>query len=387
MQKIFIALLLLLLAACSSTKQEAGQTLLLGEEPISLDETARLVASELFDTVTYVPLETNDSCLLGYLEHPKLASRGIHFISDRSFYLYDPDTGKCLLKISRQGNGPEEYRSLSDALVDARSGHVELLDNNQKQILVYDSVGDFLHAFPLPFMPFGFIKTGENDYWFYNNNQITDFSRSKVVHYDVKSGEKLGEFFPIDPHLANFFHIMDANNFTATDEGAYYMASPSDTIYRLGDDVTPAYVLGLDNYKAPESFWQANYENIMDFVTKAKGRDYVYSMANFSLNDNAVMVAFMRGEQLYWSFSYLSEKEVHTAHDVHDDFHFTKGFELSSESIPFVMDKDYLYGFLPAGQFMEWCRKYAKTPDMQELIEQYDLNEQANPILMKCKLK
>ena len=62
-------------------------------------------------------------------------------------------------------------------------------------------------------------------------------------------------------------------------------------------------------------------------------------------------------------------------------------FELSSESIPFVMDEDYLYGFLPAEQFMEWCREYAKAPDMQELIKQYGLDEQANPILMKCKLK
>ena len=165
------------------------------------------------------------------------------------------------------------------------------------------------------------------------------------------------------------------------------MASPSDTIYRLGGDVTPAYALGLDNYKVPDSFWQANYADIMDFVTKANSRDYVYSMANFSLNKDAVMAAFIWKENLYWSFSYLSEKEIHAAHYVHDDFHFTKAFELSSESIPFVMDEDYLYGFLPAEQFMEWCREYAKAPDMQELIKQYGLDEQANPILMKCKLK
>lgn len=387
MQKFFIALFLLLLTACSSTKQKTGQTLLLGGKPISLDETSQLIASELFDTITYIPLETNDTLLLGYIEHPKLTSRGIYFISDRSLYLYDLDTGKDLLKIARQGNGPEEYRSLADAWIDAHSGHVELLDNNRKQILVYDSVGNFLHTLPLPSMPFAFAKDEKGTYWFYNNNQMTDFSRSKVVHYNVTSGKVLGEYFPIDPHLADYFYIMDANNFAATKEGIYYMASPSDTIYQLGSDVTPAYALGLDNYKVPDSFWQANYADIMDFVTKANSRDYVYSMANFSLNKDAVMAAFIWKENLYWSFSYLSEKEIHAAHYVHDDFHFTKAFELSSESIPFVMGEDYLYGFLPAEQFMEWCREYAKAPDMQELIKQYGLDEQANPILMKCKLK
>ena len=382
----FIAILLLALLASCSAGQEGKHSIRLGE-PISLDEGASLVASTLFDTVTYIPLETNDTFLLGYLEHPKLTERGIYFVSDRSFYLFDPDTGKGLLKISRQGNGPGEYRTLSDALVDTHSGNVELLDNNRKQILVYDSAGYYQRALPLPFMPFAFAKDGESSYWFYNNNQMTDFSQSKVVHYNVTSREILGEHFPIDPHLAEYFYIMDTNNFVSAKEGIYYMASPSDTIYRLGDKVTPTYALGLDDYKAPDSFWEANYANIMEFVTKVTQHDYIYSIANFSLNKGAVMVAFMRGDHLYWSFSYLSEKKVYTGHYLHDDFHFTKDFELTPDNIPFVMDDDYLYGFLPAEQFVKWSEEYAKTPAMHEWIEQHDLDEQANPVLLKCKLK
>lgn len=382
----FIAILLLALLTSCSARQEGKHSIRLGE-PISLDKEACLIASTLFDTIAYIPLETNDTFLLGYLEHPKLTERGIYFVSDRSFYLFDPDTGKGLLKISRQGNGPGEYRALSDALVDAHSSNVELLDNNRKQILIYDSAGYYQHALPLPLMPFAFAKDGESSYWFYNNNQMTDFSESKLVHYNVKSKEILGEYFPIDPHLADYFYIMDANNFASAQEGIYYMASPSDTIYRLDNKVTPAYALGLDDYKAPDSFWQANYANIMEFVTKADKFDYIYSIANFSLSKGAVMAAFMRGEQLYWSFSYLSERKTYTGHYLHDDFHFTKGFELMPDNIPFVMDDNYLYGFLSAEQVMQWSKKYAKTPVIQEWIKQHDLDEQANPVLLKCRLK
>ena len=125
----------------------------------------------------------------------------------------------------------------------------------------------------------------------------------------------------------------------------------------------------------------------MEFVTKATQHDYIYSIANFSLNKGAVMVAFMRGDHLYWSFSYLSEKKVYTGHYLHDDFHFTKGFELTPDNIPFVMNDDYLYTFLPTGKLMEWGKKYAKTPAVQEWIKQHDLDEQANPVLLKCRLK
>ena len=68
----------ILLASCTGKKSDEG---ILTGQPVDLDPSARLVASALFDTIEYVPLETNDTFLVGYIERPKLAGDDICFIS------------------------------------------------------------------------------------------------------------------------------------------------------------------------------------------------------------------------------------------------------------------------------------------------------------------
>lgn len=378
-------IMFLCLVSCTMNRSEK-EALLKGQSDLNLDESAQLKFSELFDTVEYVPLETNDTFLLGYIDRPKLVGKSIYFISDKSFYQFDTETGKGKLKISRLGLGPEEYQSLFDACVDSASGNVELLDNNHKQIQVYDSKGQYVRSLPLPFMPFGFAKQGENDYWFYNNNLISDVTRSKLVRYDMNSNRITEELFPIDEHIASYFFVVDANNFTSTPSGLYYMASPSDTIYRLGSGAVPVYTLGLGKYSVPQDFWNKQYADIMEFVTKANEHDYIYSLTNFSLNDQAIMVAFMLREQLYWSFYSMDNRSAYTACHIYDDFNFTTGIKLSTGNIPYAMDNNYFYCFITAEQFVGLAEK-AKNPQIKRLIEEHKLDEQANPVLMKCKLK
>lgn len=373
----------ILLASCAGKKSDEG---ILTGQPVDLDPSARLVASALFDTIEYVPLETNDTFLVGYIERPKLAGDDICFISDKSFYMFDAETGKGRLKLSRLGMGPGEYQSLSDALVDPVSGDIELLDNNRRQILVYDSAGSYKRSLSLPFMPFGFAKSGAGDYWFYNNNLVSDISRHRLVRYDAEAGRVTGEHFPIDDHVAGYFFVVDDNNFAVSDGSLYYMASPSDTLYRLGEKVSPVYRLGLDKYRVPADFWKANYSDIMEFVTAANSHDYVYSITNFSLNPQAVMVSFMLKDRLYWSFYSVAEGKAYTASSLYDDFHFTESLALSPASMTYVMDDECLYCLMSSDQFLELAEN-AKSPVIENLIRQYDVTEQSNPILMKCRLK
>lgn len=79
----------------------------------------------------YVPLETNDNFLFSRISHLKISENNAYFISDKSFYLFDTETGK--IKISKLGTGPEGYVSLFDSNIDITRNEIELLDNSAKK--------------------------------------------------------------------------------------------------------------------------------------------------------------------------------------------------------------------------------------------------------------
>ena len=64
---------------------------------------------DIFDKLTFLPLETNDSCLLGADINLKLVdSTGVYIESDNRLIRFSPD-GRFICHIGRQGGGPGEY--------------------------------------------------------------------------------------------------------------------------------------------------------------------------------------------------------------------------------------------------------------------------------------
>ena len=62
-------------------------------------------------------------------------------------------------------------------------------------------------------MGFSFFTNEKNDYWLYNNNMPYEDIKSKVVHYDASKGAVKEQYFPIDMHIANYFFVVEGNNF------------------------------------------------------------------------------------------------------------------------------------------------------------------------------
>lgn len=357
---------------------------------VNVDDAQSLQASVLFDTVEYVPLETNDTFLVSGVNHLKLTDGGdIYFISDKAFFCFDGKTGKGKTKIARLGGGPEEYVSLFDSYVNPLTHEIELLDNNGKKIVTYDVQGNYVHALPLPFMSFMLTKTSRSDYWLYNNNLISDVCKSKVVHYDADKQKLIEEYFPINKHLAEYFFVEDEKNFVHEGKNLLYMSSSVDTIFRIKetDEVEVAYVLDLDKYKVPYEFYQMNYRDIMEFMNASKGRSYICEFPTFAVNDNSVMVACIKDAKLYLTY-YVHETETScTFADFFDDFHFNKPLELKSKNMHFVMDQHYFYFTITPEQFIELQEEGYKNDEMKEWLKNNSISEVSNPILVKCRLK
>lgn len=107
-----------ILLACSSPSEKSVRSAA-SVIPVDLEHAGALQASQWFDTIMYVPLETSDSFLFSNISHLKVShDQNIYFISDKSFFLFDGHTGKGKLKISRLGTGPDGYASLFDSYID-----------------------------------------------------------------------------------------------------------------------------------------------------------------------------------------------------------------------------------------------------------------------------
>lgn len=379
------------ISACVQQPKKSFQVSEKNVISIDFNHAESLQASVLFDTIEYIPLETNDSFLVSGINHLKMGrNEDFYFISDKSFFLFDGQTGKGKLRIARLGSGPNEYTSIFDSYLDINTGQIELLDNNGKKVVIYDSDGNYLRSIPLPFMPFMLVKTEPSSYWFYNNNLMSDATDSKVVHYDAEKERIIGEYFPIDQHLAEYFFMEDEKNLVAHDNTLFYMSSPADTIYRIipGTGAEAAYVLDLGDHNAPKDFFTANYRDIMEFVETARKHDYVFEMPTLAVNDNWVVVACIKKGELFLTFHSVEEGKSITFSSLHDDFHFDTSLPLKSRNMHFCMNADSFYFTMTAEQLVDWQKKSGRQDDkVQKLIESQTITDYSNPILVKCRLK
>lgn len=373
----------LLTVSCSPSKNsrtQNGKGIL-----IEVDESAEIRFSDVFEKIEYVPLETSDSSLIGNVERLRLFGDKVCIVCDKSLLIFNKHTGRNETRISRPGNGPGEYLSLYDVYFDKRSGIIELLDMNGRKIQMYDSKGRFQESQELPFMSFSFNKDNYGNYWFYNNNMVSDVIKSKVICLDSGKKEIVGEYFPIDFHLSSYFFVIENNNFVCGDDGMLFFSCPFNQIYSMNKGSDPVLVYNIDfgRHTVPDEFYKESYSDIMDFSTKANKQGYVYFINNFYANSANLLLSFMLEKECFWNLYSIADEFSKAGHFLVDDVNSLSCISIGYLNTFFVMDEDTLYFLLSSEQFIEMC-KDNKT--FFELVGQ-DMDEQSNPILAKCKFK
>ncbi|MEA4936483.1 MAG: 6-bladed beta-propeller [Paludibacter sp.] len=98
---------------------------------------------DLFSRIEIIPLETKQNSLLTFL----IGEPDRVIVHENNFYFLDDSQhliivfnseGKFLKKISKKGNGPEEYISIDDFNINRFTGNLEVLSSVGRYINVYD---------------------------------------------------------------------------------------------------------------------------------------------------------------------------------------------------------------------------------------------------------
>lgn len=399
--KKHILFFLLFLAACHQPKTPIDEAV----ETISVDmEKAGLVDLSIpFQEITYTLLSDADSFLVGEVDRMKIAGNKLYLITSNRLLSFDAGNGTPWISLQRSGNAPGAYISLDDMWIDTLRQEIELLDRNGKKIQTYNPQGVLLKERKIPFQSFAFCKYKEDDYLFYNNHVKSDVTTSRLVHYNVDKNTIKATFFPIDKHLANYFFVVEANNFNVTSTGCSFFSCPSNTLYQMSQDgqPTPRYHIDFGKNQAPKDFFEKDYADIADFATQAEKKDYIYFINNLAENNTHIIFSFRRGKENYWAIYHKEKAKLVTGQEISDGIHLPDiPLKIEYGNTAFALTDQAFYFLMQPSQWMELLEQHKQQlgeekfnaflsghSQIQKIYHSKNFGEQSNPILVTCTFR
>lgn len=202
MKYINFAILLFILGSCNlhSNKVDAPN---LETITIPADISGKkLMMSEIYDSLQYVPLETTDENLIGEVQK-FIPLQDKYVIVDKvnakAVYVFDHD-GKFLNQIGQRGAGAGEYVKMSSAAVDEIGNRVFIYDSALKSLIIYDLRGEFKEKISLPLIAREIEYIGDNKIALFCNYEsnpavVKNSANPNLVIYDLKSKTSEGYLY------------------------------------------------------------------------------------------------------------------------------------------------------------------------------------------------
>jgi hypothetical protein len=193
---------------------------------VDIERRDRVSVFDLFDRVELIPLETTDGSLIR--EVSKLMVYGDkYFVLDypqSRVFVFDRD-GKFLFGINGKGQGPNEYPSICDMVINADRQELELLSPVDRSLHRYTLGGIFIQRVLLPeivsaYTCFKHVAPDVIVFLTFDEENIIKF-------YSISRNEIINETFP---EKDNFFNHIRTDVFPY---GNYLIRHSENTVYHI----------------------------------------------------------------------------------------------------------------------------------------------------------
>lgn len=215
----------------------------------------KIKLSDIIDTIEYIPLETNENCLIGRIDKVIGMGDTVAVLDDRigrALYLFGRD-GRFIRKIGQQGEGPQEYIHLFDMTYDRATDRIFLLDLGGNKILVFNSDNGFIKSIDIEdTYANGIEYLGEEKMALYLNYGRKNFEKDGrtplLMIYDMENNRRDGLYVWHDSYIDPTMIINTRIVFDKQADGSVLFAtSHIDTVYRITrDEVSPIYAIRFD---------------------------------------------------------------------------------------------------------------------------------------------
>ena len=349
-----------------------------------------LLLSDLVEQIEYIPLETNDKCVVGKITHFDVSDNYIvtSVYQTKEVFLF-ARTGRFITKIGKQGQGPAEYISPGRVYIDELNKYVYVQDS--KKLLVYNLAGKYIASFSFNRENILILA--------YNNNrfitgQMSTHSNEDFFVYGIwdpalKLIKQAVKGVPVE--IRGRFNSGAHYNpeFSCYIYGGFPYLKESilnDTIYLLSknNEFIPKYVINCGRYGITPGIL-GDTDHFSENYKKYVGGMYFYETSNFLLSKY-----FFNGKMIPCYFDKKANKLLYFSSEdgIQDDY--SGGIDYW----PSKQINNYWYAFYNASELLDKFAKQKKiTPKgpsstiekIRSRIEKLDAED--NPVLIVVKLK
>lgn len=137
-----------MLYSCGNATEKEGDVIIIDID--NAEQKISVPMSSYVDGVKVVPLEENESCMLGNIFKVCVIDNSLFITDGSSNSIYEFDlNGVFIRKIGQVGNGPGEYRSVSDFSISRTNKTIYVLDRSRHAILKYSQTAEFIKSIPV----------------------------------------------------------------------------------------------------------------------------------------------------------------------------------------------------------------------------------------------
>ncbi len=267
--------------------------------------------TSIFKKQELTRLETNGTSLVSDIAKIVMHNNNIYvfdWYTDYSVLCFDTK-GKFKFKLKKIGKGPHEYFDYYYGDINDYTGDIELLTNGSRNLMVYDSLGNFKEKFKLPYSSTSFCSLKDRRYFYkgYIENKKEDFN-FRLYSMDYKCKKILDKFLPYrvskDPEANPGF----VYGFSKVKKGEYrFIEGFNDTIYKVdASSFSSLYKLTFNGYETnkPHDFLYNNhkYAKKSEWARKLKipklrtfyeSKDYIMGSYIKNLEESAYIKNFI----------------------------------------------------------------------------------------------
>ena len=364
--------------------------------------------------IKYIPLETNDSALIGRIsqisyENGKIFVKSIsnNYISD--CYLFD-NNGKFCLKIGQYGQGPEDYNTLFETFI--YDNFIYMMGVRPNKILIYNTNGLLVENIKVQINE---ITENHNEYFFHHiiplkENIFVVNVESPYGHYpkailletnqsNSKTIKEYTNYVKLNKTKPSTGICEVGNMYRYKDEVRAYKAL-NDTIFTIGQnmEMKEAFVFDLGKYRPTISYIEQkepdiNFNNyiIPDKIFESSGFLFInFFTGNYTheLFEQVSRHGWQSDNNItYGVFDKKTGKLALMKQPVKGKLGFKNDFDNGPVIWPhYISSNNELVTHILVEDFLEYYDKIENpTPQLREIAKNAEMDD--NPIIIVAKLK
>lgn len=354
--------------------------------PLSREENM-IKLSEIVDSIQYIPLETQDGCLIGNVDKLIATNDNYYLVVDKdvasSVSLFDKE-GSFVMKIGNRGAGQGEYITIDD--VDCDNEYIYIWDGSSRRILKYSMKGDYISSLKFDHIAYSMCCIDGGKFAFccdYSRNESLriDNMLPNLMIFDENSGRVDSDLF-FESTISNLAYNCTFNNLC---NGNLYL-SLNDTIYHVTNSgIQRKYVLKYDKqyFDKKNAYVERTKTEQMSAndAVKSYNEDlFPHLITYFDCEGVDVFFMSMCGF-LYYGF-YNSSTGVYKEAAANKRLPIIDDIDGVAIFSPRYSKKNIIYSVMEPNSILE---KQKLTPSQK--WEKMKLSEDSNPIVMKMYMK